>query len=96
VPSKSSASGADTYIGLKGGLCYVVLSSSRPTTKIVVAGTLATAAVAGLLALLGLVLVVAGIIVAVVGIRRRDRQKRVGASEDEYYAKSGAGPRPGQ
>jgi hypothetical protein len=54
----------------------VVFSSIQPTTKIVVAGNLATAAAGGLVVLLGLVLFVAGIVVAVVGIRRKDRQSR--------------------
>jgi Uncharacterised conserved protein (DUF2371) len=96
VPSNSSASGADTYLGLKGGFYYVVFSSSQPTTRIVVAGNLATTAAVGLLVLLGFVLVIVGIIVAVVGLRRKDRQKQIGVSEDEYYAKRSAGPQPGQ
>jgi uncharacterized membrane protein YidH (DUF202 family) len=87
VAYNSTAASSETYLGLRGDFNYVVFSSVQPTAKIEVTGTLSETVTLGLLVLGGIVLVIAGIIVAVVGAVRRNPAKKSTISEDEYYAK---------
>jgi len=87
VAHNSTTASSETYIGLRGDFNYVVFSSVQPTTKIVVTGTLSETVTSGLLVLGGIVLAIAGIIVAVVGAVRKSTAKKATNSEDEYYAK---------
>lgn len=87
VAYNSTAASSETYLGLRGDFNYVAFSSSQPTTKITITGTLSETIAFGLLVLGGIVLVVAGIIVAILGAVRKNPAKKVTVSEDEYYAK---------
>ena len=87
VAYNSTAASSETYLGLRGDFNYVVFSSEQPTTKIEVTGTLSETITSGLLVLGGIVCVIAGIIVAIVGVVRKNPAKKATISEDEYYAK---------
>jgi hypothetical protein len=69
----SSVAGTVTYTGLMGDYYYVAFASSQPSSKIVATplngGTLGSSP----LALGGILLVIVGIVVAVVGVRRKSR-----------------------
>jgi len=92
VPYNSTAASSDTYLGLTGHFNYVVFSSVQPTTKIVVTGTLLGTVASGLLVLVGIVCVIAGIIVTIVGAVRKNPSKKV-SSDDDYYAKRDGTPK---
>jgi multisubunit Na+/H+ antiporter MnhB subunit len=92
VRYNSTAASSETYIGLRGDFNYVVFSSVKPTTKIEVTGTFLETVTSGLLVLVGIVCVVAGIIVAIVGALRKNPVKKAINSDDEYYAKRDSTP----
>lgn len=87
IPYNSSTVGTDSYTSLKGDYYYVVFSSAQPSTKIVAAVRSSAIVEYALLALAGLALLVAGIVVAVVGAVRKGSQRPATVSEEEYYAK---------
>ena len=92
VAHNSSAASSETYIGLRGDFNYVVFSSVQPTTNIVVTGSISGTIRSGLLVLAGIVLVIAGVIVAAMGALRKNPAKKVTNSDDEYYAKRDSTP----
>ena len=94
VPYNSTAASSETYIGLRGDFNYVVFSSVQPTTKIVVTGTLLGTISSGLLVLVGIVCVIAGIIVTIVGAVRKNPAKKATNPDDEYYMKRDGNPQP--
>jgi hypothetical protein len=93
ISSNSTAASTETYLGLQGDFNYVVFSSTQPTTKIVVTGSLSGTIGSGLLVLAGIVCVIAGIVVAVVGVVRKNPAKKAANLDDEYYAKRDGAPR---
>lgn len=97
VPYNSTAASSDTYIGLRGDFNYVVFSSTQPTSKIVVTGTLSGTIESGLLVVIGAICAIAGIIVTIVGaVRKSGAEKAAVAkstSDDEYYAKRDGAPK---
>ena len=92
VAYNSTAASSETYIGLRGDFNYIVFSSVQPTTKIVVTGTLLETVTLGLLVLVGIACVIAGIVVAVVGAVRKNPGEKTTMQEDEYYAKRNHAP----
>ena len=68
-----SASGAGSFIykSLSGDYYYVAFSPTQPDTKIAATPQGSSVAAFGALALLGIVLVIAGIVVAVFGLRQK-------------------------
>ena len=94
VPYNSSAASSETYLGLQGDFNYVVFSSVQPTTKIEVTGTFLETVTSGLMVLVGIVCVIAGIVVAIVGAVRKNPAKKTTISDDTYYAKRDGTPSP--
>ena len=92
VPYNSSAASSETYLGLQGDFNYVVFSSVQPTTKIEVTGTFLETVTSGLMVLVGIVCVIAGIVVAIVGAVRKNPAKKATISDDTYYAKRDGTP----
>jgi hypothetical protein len=90
VSQNSTAGGSDTYVGLHGDYYYIVFASSQPSTNVVVVNSLARTALSGLVVLIGFVCVIAGIVVGIVGARKRGPSSKATTSEDEYYAKRGS------
>lgn len=82
ITPKSTVGGSETYRNLTGGYYYVSFSATQPSSRIVITGGHLRAV--GLLVLGGIVLFVAGIIVAIVGAVLK---KRPPAKEppDPYY-----------
>ena len=95
IASNSSSSATATYIGLRGNYYYVVFSSAQPASKVAVTRNLVETAVSGLAFLIGIVIVIAGIVCAVVGFRRGRRSKPTTVSDAEYYAKRADGTTAG-
>jgi len=93
IAYNSTAAASETYLGLRGDFNYVVFSSVQPTTKIVVTGSLSSTIGSGLLVLVGIVCVIAGVVIAVVGAVRKNPAKKVTTTDDEYYAKRDSSPR---
>ncbi len=87
VAYNSAAASSQTYLGLKGDYNYVAFSSVQPTTKIEVTGTLLETATFGLMVLGGIVLVIAGIVVAIIGAIKKSSAKKATISDEEYYSK---------
>jgi hypothetical protein len=87
IPYNSTAAGSDVYKSLSGNYYYVAFASAQPNTRIVATAVHSSAAKYGVLVLLGLVCLVAGIIVAVVGAVQKGSKKSGTMSEGEYYAK---------
>lgn len=87
IAYNSTAASSETYIGLRGDFNYVAFSSTQPVTKVVVTGTLTGTVRSGLLVLAGIVCAIAGIIVVIVGIVRKNPAKKATSPDDEYYAK---------
>jgi len=80
VPYNSTAAGSDVYKSISGNYYYVAFSSGQPDTRIL-ATTLKSGIVAfGSLALIGIVLVLAGIVVAVVGALQKSPAQVEGRS----------------
>ena len=71
VPISASGAGSDTYKGLVGDYYYVAFASTQPGTTIVATPLSSGAIGFGLLVLLGLVCIVAGIVVAIVGVLQK-------------------------
>jgi hypothetical protein len=94
VSYNSTAGGSDTYIGLQGNYYYIVFASSQPSTRVVVVNGLSRTALFGLLVLIGFVCFIAGIVVAIVGARKKGPASRTTPSEEEYYAKRGSSRAP--
>jgi len=67
IPINSSVAGSDTYTRLAGDYYYIAFASTQPGTTIVATSIGSGIIRYGLLALLGFVLIIAGIIVAVIG-----------------------------
>lgn len=68
IPYNSTGVGTDIYRSLTGNYYYVAFSSTRPSTTIVATPHMGTMVGYGLLVLLGIVCVIAGIVVAIVGV----------------------------
>jgi hypothetical protein len=89
VPYNSTAVGTETYRSLNGDYYYVAFSSTLPDTKIVATGASLTAVARyGLLAITGLICIVAGIVVAIVGALLKDHRREEETLHNE--AKVGA------
>jgi uncharacterized membrane protein len=69
VPISTSGAGSDIYESITGDYYYVAFSSAQPNATIVAAPPYAAAL--GTLIVVGIVLVIAGIVVAVVGRRQK-------------------------
>ena len=87
IPYNSTAAGSDVYKSISGDYYYVAFASTQPGTRIVATALHSGAAKFGLLALLGIVCIIGGIIVAVVGTIKKGNKKSGTISESEYYAK---------
>ena len=72
----TSGVGSDVYESVSGDYYYVAFSSAQPNTTIV--ATPSYFVVFGVLLLLGIVMVIAGIVIAVVGRRQKQQPKDVG------------------
>jgi len=86
VPYNSAAAGSDVYRSISGDYYYVAFASAQPDTRIVATALHSSAAKFGILVLLGLVCLVAGVIVAVVGAIQKGSKKSGTVAESEYYA----------
>lgn len=94
VADNSTAGSSQTYIGLKGDFSYVVFSSSQPTTKIVLTGSLSRTIGSGVLVLAGIVCAIAGIVVTIWGAVRKNPAAKAApatSADEEYYAKRDSG-----
>ena len=69
----STAAGSDIYNSLSGDFYYVAFSPTEPSTTIVATPVRSSAVGYGSLVLLGIVLVVAGIIIATIGAVQKKR-----------------------
>ncbi|MGA2665212.1 MAG: hypothetical protein ABSF83_09735 [Nitrososphaerales archaeon] len=97
LTANSTSGGSATYISIKeGDYYYVIFTSSQPTTKITLSGSLFRTAESGILVLLGGVLVLAGLIVTIVGaIRKSNKPKQpAGVTDADYYSKRQGGGSP--
>ncbi|MGA2873902.1 MAG: hypothetical protein ABSE82_00065 [Nitrososphaerales archaeon] len=82
---RSTAGGTETYRDLTGSYYYVIFSSAQPSSRIVVTGgQLSKAVGVGFLVLGGIVLFIAGIIVAIVGAMLKKRPPAT-PPPDPYY-----------
>jgi hypothetical protein len=73
---RSSGSGVDAYTAITGDYYYVAFSSSPPTTQVVVANLTSSSLITiGVLGLSGLGLIIAGVIVAIVGVLSKNPAK---------------------
>ena len=86
IPYNSTVAGSDVYKSISGDYYYVAFASTQPDTRIVATALHSSAARFGILVLLGLVCLVAGIIVAVVGAIQKGNKKSGTVAESEYYA----------
>jgi sorbitol-specific phosphotransferase system component IIC len=90
LSTKSTGGGSATYTSLTGDYYYVVFSSSPPSSSIIIAGNLRQTIVSGVLALLGFLFVIVGIILSLVGWRRgrraNSKNKKPSVSDSDYYA----------
>lgn len=79
----SNVAGTVTYTSLTGNYYYVAFASSQPSSKIVATplngGTMASSP----LVLGGFAVIIAGIVVAVIGVRMNRKPKRVKREEEE-------------
>jgi len=97
LAANSTRGGSATYTGLKeGDYYYVIFTSSQPTTSLVIVGDLAKTIGSGILALVGGVLFLAGLIVTIIGaIRKGDKPKQSpGMTDADYYSKREDNPPP--
>jgi hypothetical protein len=67
IPYNSTAAGSYIYRSLQGNFYYVAFSSTQPSTTIVATGQRSSGIRYGILVLLGIACVIAGIVVAIVG-----------------------------
>jgi uncharacterized membrane protein len=87
INHNSTTANTDTYTDLKGSYYYVAFSSTTPNTIVVAVPRAAGTARYGLVALAGIILLIAGIVLAVVGALSRGNKKKSGTvSESDYYA----------
>jgi xanthine/uracil permease len=73
IPASTSAGGSETYRGLVGDYYYVAFASTQPSTTIVATSIGSGIVEYGALALVGLLFIVIGIIVAVVGAIQKQK-----------------------
>ena len=73
IPYSASGAGSNIYKSLSGDYYYVAFASAQPDTKIVATPQGSSVAAFGALALLGIVLAIAGIVITVVGVRQKQR-----------------------
>jgi len=73
IPYNSTGAGSEIYTSLSGNYYYVAFSSTQPNTTIVATPLRGGIVGYGSLVLLGLVLIVAGIVVAIVGVFQKRR-----------------------
>ncbi len=73
IPVDTTGAGSDIYRSLSGDFYYVAFASSTPGTTIVATAVNSSALGFGSLVLLGLVLIIAGIVVAVVGVFQKKK-----------------------
>jgi uncharacterized membrane protein len=76
VPISTAGAGSDIYESISGDYYYVAFSSAQPNSTIAVVPPYVTAL--GTLVILGVVLAIAGIVIAVVGRRQRQRPSEAG------------------
>lgn len=67
IPYNSTSAGSDIYKSVSGDFYYIAFTSTQPSTTIVATPVRSSALGFGVLVLLGIVCVVAGIVIAVVG-----------------------------
>jgi hypothetical protein len=67
IPYNSTGAGSDIYKSLGGGFYYVAFSSTQPSTTIVATPLRSSVVGYGVLVLLGIVCIIAGIVIAAVG-----------------------------
>ena len=85
---KSGPGGTIAYDSIQGDYYFVVFSQAAPSTRVAASLLSSSTTVYGLLALAGVVCVIAGIALAVVGVLRKgNANKTQSMSETEYYAK---------
>lgn len=84
ISYSTSVGGTQTYRQLQGDYYYVAFSSSQPSTRIVVASSHSGALGFGALVLVGFVCIIAGIVVSVIGLRKKSN-KNTELSMDEQY-----------
>jgi hypothetical protein len=96
LPASSTAAAGATYAGLQGDYYYVIFTSSQPATTIVITGDVFKTADFGVLAVLGGILFLAGLIVTIIGaVRKSDKPKQQpGMSDADYYSKRQDSPPP--
>jgi len=75
VPYNSTTAGSDVYRSISGDYYYVAFSSAQPDARIVATPQGSRVLAYGALALLGIICVIAGIVVAAVGAVRKDRSQ---------------------
>ncbi len=71
VAYNTSGGGSDVYRSLSGDYYYVAFASAQPDTRIVATPQGSSLVAYGGLALLGIIMAIAGIVIAVVGVRRK-------------------------
>ena len=74
VPYNSTAAGSEVYSSLVGDYYYVAFSSTQPSTTSVAPPQMGAVRGVGSLVLLGIVLVIAGIVVAIIGVFQKKKQ----------------------
>ncbi len=85
ITPRSTAGGTETYRNLTGDYYYVVFSSTQPSSRIVITGGHLSKTIGlGLLVLGGIVLFIAGIIVAILGAVLKKRPPATPPT-DPYY-----------
>ena len=83
----TTAAGTDTYTALEGSYYYVAFSSTTPSTIVIAVARSSGTARLGLVALAGLVCLIAGVVLAIIGAIKKADKKSGTVSENEYYAK---------
>jgi hypothetical protein len=86
IPYNSTTAGSDVYRSISGDYYYVAFASTQPGTRIVATALHSGAVRFGVLVLLGLACLVAGVVVAVVGVIQKGNKKSGTVAESEYYA----------
>jgi hypothetical protein len=84
IPYNSSVAGAQTYRQLQGDFYYVAFSSSPPTTKIIATNPHSGVIGFGALILAGFACIIAGIVVSVIGLRRKNTKKNELTMDEQY------------
>lgn len=89
IQYNSSVAGTETYRALEGSYYYVAFGSAPPSTTVLAVARPGGLARDGLIALVGFVCLIAGVVIAVVGAVKKGSRKSGTISESEYYAKRG-------